>query len=59
MGVGQALFPKRAFRPVARGEGDVIAQWQQLVLDRVDQVCMVAPGKSVRPMLPANSTSPT
>lgn len=41
-GVVATLFAEGAFRAVARGEGHVVAQWQQLGLDRVDQVGVVA-----------------
>ena len=42
VGVGQTLFAKRALWPVTGGEGHVITQRQQLGLDRVDQVSVVA-----------------
>src|SRR5690606_29393781 len=47
-GIVGALLAEGGHRPVARHEGDVVAQRPELVADRVDQVRMVA-ARKVRP----------
>src|ERR1700733_12682747 len=43
--IGQPLLADAGARTVAADEADIVAERQQLVLDRPDQRCMIAAGK--------------
>ena len=53
------LVAERALRPVPRREAHLVAERPKPRGDGAHQVSKSPCGKSVRPMLPANSTSPT
>lgn len=57
--VALALEAEIARRAVPWHEHRLVAQRPELLRDQIDQILMVATRKSVRPIEPWNSTSPT